>query len=565
MYIDAIERDDQILCWYRDDSNKLHLVEEPAPYYCYRRNEKNGDYTSLFGDRLSKMEFDDRDEFNNYVRNKRNLFESDISPVYKFLSDNFYQVDDTFVNIGFFDIEVDYDLDDGDGFPVPENPFGKINSVSLYDVRKDEYHLVVLHESVKIDYNDNEVVYVHHCVSERQVLDTFFKLIKDIDVLSAWNGDVYDIPYIMERCIIIYGEYQGIRKLCRDNFKPQVFEKRDNYGKTFLKYKLVGRHHIDYMDLYKKFSFGERTSYALDNIVKEELGEAKLKYKGDLGELYRTDPKTFFEYSLHDSRLLKKLDNKKKFINLMIMKSKQATTKFTDIFGSIKNLEHTIMNHCHFDKDEMIILPDVNKDNEKEDFPGAFVMETEASGYGWTSSIDLASLYPSTIRALNISPETHIFQCTGTQKDFVKVVEQSTDDIEMIHIPTGETVILKAFEVQKLLVDEGFTISAYGSIFESKLGLIPEVLGLWYKQRKEMKNKSKKYKQDGDDNNAEYYDMLQDIRKRDLNSLYGAISNRYSRFYSIYLAASVTATGQIIEKYQSWKADQIVKEVVTNG
>ena len=547
-----------IRCWYRDDSNELHYIEEPAPYYCYRRNDADGTHKSLFGDSISKQEFDNRNDYNNYVKKRTGLFESDISPVYKYLSDNFYIDPSTFLNVGLFDIEVDYDLVDGDGYPTPDNPFGEISSVSLYDRRKDEFHMVVLHESVKIDCLDGENLTVHHCVTERQLLDTFFKLIDDIDILSAWNGDKYDIGYIYERCVKIYGDCEGLKKMCRNGHTVKNYVKTDAWGNQYVHYTLVGRSHVDYMELYKKFTFGERDSYALDSIAEYELKSKKLAYKGDLGDLYRSDPKTFFEYSLHDSRLLKQLDDKLRFMELCATVTSRATTKFTDVFGSIKNLEHTIINYCHFDRDDKLMMPDKG-DNSKEEFEGGYVLETLAAAYGWCSSIDLTALYPSVIRAINISPETHMFQCKKNKKDFVKIVEQSTDDITMTFIETGEEIKMKGFEVFEMLKDMDYTISAYGSIFKQELGIIPEVLGLWFDERKALKRKSKEYYKAGDKAQGDYYDMMQNIRKLYLNSLYGAISNQYSRFYSIALASSVTITGQQIEKFQMWKADQIVE------
>lgn len=550
------------MCWYRDENNDLLFLEEPAPYYCYRRNETNFTHKSLFGDNLSKQVFENRNDYNKYVKKRSNLFESDISPVYKFLSDTFYEIKDTTLNVAFFDIEVDYDLSNGDGYPIPENPFGMINSFSLYDTRTKEYHLIMLHEDVQIDIPEGEKVNLYHCVTERHLLDTFFKVIKDIDVLSAWNGDKYDIGYIVERCIEVYGEKEGLKKLCRNGYKIKSYVKQDDYGNDYIHYTLVGRIHLDYMEVYKKFTFGERDSYALNSIVEHELGENKLEYRGDLGDLYRSDPKTFFEYSLHDSRLMKLLDDKLRFIKLATQMAKQATIKLTDVLGSIRYLEHSIMNYCHFDRAEKIILPDKNPDNKKEKFPGAFVLIPTPDAYGWVSSIDLASLYPSVIRSINISPETHVLQCKNDRDDFTKIVEQSEEEITMTHIESGDQISMPAFEVYDLLREMNYTISAYGSIFSDEIGLIPEILGIWYSQRKALKKKSKQYYESGDKANGDYYDMLQNINKLGLNSLYGVVSNRFSRFYSIALAASVTTTGQIIEKFQMWKADQIMKEKI---
>lgn len=560
-YVDAIQRSDTIITWVRFDENKLEKIEFPAPYYCYTKNAL-GDTKSIFGDKVKKIEFKNRNSMDMYLHNHSNdVFESDFSPLYKCLSDNFYELNHVPLNVGLFDIEAYVDLGRGEGFPMPENPYGEINSISLYDVSKSTYHMIVLHERDDLGLVDDECeVVTHHCVTERQVLDTFFRLIEDIDILSAWNGDGYDIPYIVERAIRIYGDTEGRKKLCRDGFSVRERDYTDAYGNDRTTYKLVGRIHLDYLELYKKFTFGERSSYKLDNIAELELKKKKLPYPGDLGELYRKDPKKFFEYSLHDVRLMKWLDEKLKFVRQADSMAKQATIKLDDVFGSIKYLEHSIRNYCHFEREVELVLPDKNPNAKKQDFPGAFVLETKPGVYGYTSSIDLASLYPSTIRALNISPETHLFQCVGLTDDFVKVVTETDDILSVRSIIDDEVHTIRAKDLKSLIVEQGWTISAYGSIFEKDVGLIPEVLTLWYEERKKTKKLSKEYYKKGDTKNGDYYDMQQNLRKLSLNSLYGAISNPYSRFYSTYLAGSVTASGQFIEKFQIWKSDEIIKE-----
>jgi len=122
-----------------------------------------------------------------------------------------------------------------------------------------------------------------------------------------------------------------------------------------------------------------------------------------------------------------------------------------------------------------------------------------------------------------------MFQCANNDLDFIKIVEQSTDDIDMVFVPTGEEISMKGFEVFEMLRDMNYSLSAFGSIFNQELGIIPEVLGIWFNERKELKAESKKFYKAGDKAQGDYYNMLQDIRKLYLNSLYGAISNQYFR------------------------------------
>ena len=281
-----------------------------------------------------------------------------------------------------------------------------------------------------------------------------------------------------------------------------------------------------------------------------------------MGELYRTDPRKFFEYSLHDTRLLVKLEDKLKYLQLAVTMARKATIKYNDVLGTIKYLEHAVLNHCHFDRKEMLVIPNLNEDNTRDGLTGAFVVDTIPGVYGWSCSTDIASLYPSTIRALNLSPETHVFQCTSKFDDFVKIVENDCNDIiDLIYIPTGECIQLPVNEVREMIDDNNYTISANGSIMDtSKRGIIPEILDIWYYERRDMKNLSKDYKKSGDLVKAEYYNNMQNLRKIGLNSLYGAISNQFCRFYTLNIAASITLTGQVIEMQQIYRANEFVNK-----
>ena len=560
MYIDVAQINDEIHCWARDENGVLVKVVEPAPYYCYV-TDPNGSYQNMFGGNVSKKTFKTRKEYQNFVdsNSSTSLWESDIAPIYKFLSDYFYGVESTKVNVGFFDIEAQYEK--GKGFPSYENPYAPVNSISLFDVTNNVYHLFSLTEDESITIEDTEEdieVLFYRCVTERQLLDMFFRVIDHIDVLSAWNGDGFDIPYLVQRARRVYG-IKGPRKLCREGFKIKEVKKSDAYGNEVTRIFLTGRVHLDLLELYKRFTFGERENYRLDTIAALELGSKKLEFDGDLEDLYKNDPKKFFEYNLHDARLLKQLDEKMKLIDLAVAMARQATIKITDIFGSIKYLEHSIMNYCHFDRKNFTVLPSKNPNNKRESFPGALVLETKAGVYGWTQSIDLASLYPSVIRSINISPETHIFQCEKKHKDFVHIAEGNDKEITLYTVPDRQLVISTGKEMKEIMKRENYSISANGSIFKKEEGLIPEILGIWYTERSRTKKLSKELAREGKKDEATFYDMRQNLLKLSLNSLYGAISNPYSRFYSLDLAASVTLTGQEIEKYQTYRADAVIR------
>ena len=580
MYIDSILNGSTITTWARNETQELVEFTTDAPYYYYEETPNDTGMTTIFGDFVEKKEFASRADMTFARANTmKAIHESDISPLYKFLSDTFHDRKNKNLHIGYFDIEVDFDLSDGIGYPTPDNPYGEINSVSLFNAVTQEYHMVVLDRrsahNIKLSDADHPV-HVHECVTERQLLTVFIDLIEDIDVLSAWNGDFYDIPYIVLRCIKYWGESQGRKMLCRGGFPAERMMKRDAYDNEVLYFELVGRVHLDMMKVYKNSTFGERPSYRLDAICEHEKIGRKIDYKGDLGELYRTDPQRFFDYSLHDSRLMKDLDEKMGIIELSIIRAQASTIRYTDIYGSIKPLEMKIRNYVHYERSEPMVLPD-KEDNHKESFDGAFVIPTHQSIFGWSSSIDLEGLYPSVMRTINISPDTHLFQCMDDKVDFVKVVERSNDPITVMDVQTKRKLTTTGDSLMSLIKAEGLTISAYGSVFAAKKGLLPEVLDLWVTTRKESKAKMFEY-QDLYNNTSEkettiraelkdkidFFNTKQLLAKLDNNSLYGAVSNPYCRFYTIHCAASVTSTGQIIEKHQIANSDRIL-DSVANG
>ena len=564
MYVDAIQYQNQIVVWTRNKSGELETFVESAPYYCYGISP-TGNLKTIFGHTVEKIEFDSKMDFRNYVDSHNMIFESDISPLHKFLSDNFYKVDGQ-VNLGYFDIEVDFDLSQNRGYPTPDNPFGAVNSISLFDDARQEYHIIMLTSDYSIELKDEHYpVHNHHCLSERQLLDKFIEIIADIDILSAWNGDGFDIPYLLARCEIVYGTDEGRTKLCREGFSVQYREYKNEFGYDSIQCRLVGRTHLDLMEVYKKFTKntqGELPSYRLDMIAEKELKQNKLTYSGDFGELYRNDPRKFFEYSLHDARLLKMLDDKKKFLQLAIIVARRATLKFDEVLGSIKQLEMSIRNYCHHDRDVPVILPD-RKDNEKiGKFQGAFVMECATDIYDWTQSIDLVSLYPSTIIALNISPETHILQCNNGHDDFLEIVQRTEKHVTLSYVVDGDTIRLKAKDIHDMMREHNLTISANGSLFDNTVtGIIPEILTIWKAQRKEYKNRYIEYGKKAAETmdsilKEEYLQeshrafMYSDATKLFSNSLYGAISNPYSRFFTLDAAKSVTLSGQEIVKFR---------------
>lgn len=574
-YINARIDGKDVVVWTRDSDHNLSVKRQPMPLYLYEIDEQsNTDIKSIFGDSVKKKTFSYKKDYDNY--SKEGTFEADISPLHKFLSDHFHDSSNDPVHVGHYDIEVNFDLSEGKGYPTPENPFGEINSISLFDMNTYTYHLIMLYDDTNLmiyDNRDGLEVNNYHCSSEKQVLETFIEVISDIDVLTAWAGSTFDLSYVMARLQRLYGQ-RGLTMLCRHGIMAKSHEAVDKFGNEFIKYTLAGRVHLDLLEVYKKFTFGERESYALDSVAENELDENKLEYKGDLGELYRTDPQTFFDYSLHDVRLMKMLDEKMNLVKLLISMAREATVNFDEMMGSIKYIEMAIRNYCHFTRSEPLVLPNKPEVEKSEKFPGAIVLDSKVGVYDWVMTVDLSALYPSTIRSLNISPETHSYQCTGGYEDFVKVVEQSDETVHVEDIKVGGVIPIAAYKLKEFIVEENLSISANGSLFDNTYsGIVSEVLELWANRRNEHKANMKSIQKqmnrlnrdspelDALQDEYEKEDMLNQQQKLNANSTFGAIANAYCRLFTLDCAKSITLTGREISKHQMVTADKLINEV----
>lgn len=566
MYIDvARDKEDNIFSWIRSPSGQLLVTYDKAVHYCYSSEQSGSDESSppifnMVGDRVYKHSFNSKSDYETFIKQSNvPVFESDISTVDKFLSDNFYKAQKTTPNIGFFDIETDFDLSKGMGYPTPDNPHGVINAITIYKIHTQTFHILYVSEyPVKI--NTDEKVEMLQCATESQLLNNFVSTIDDIDLLSGWNSNGYDLPYIMARLKLKFGERKGRQRLCRNGFSARERSKKDNFGNMVTEFDLVGRQHLDMLLTFKKFIPGERPSFSLEAISQVELGYGKIEYDGDLGELYRTDRKTFLEYNLHDVKLLRDLEKKHKLIQLAINMAQRATMRYGEVLGSIKYLERSIRNFAHFDRKTPTVLPDVCKQDDGE-FAGGLVIDTQPGVYGWGMSVDLGALYPSTIRALNISPETHIFQLLNRHEDFLKVCEKSNEKLTVLEVVSGEAHLMSGTDVHDLLRAEGLSISANGSIFHNDfVGLIPEILNVWAEERTQAKNKASVCYKQGDGSGGDRFRLEEQTAKLSSNSLYGAVSNPHGRFYSLDLAASVTLTGQEIAKFQANIVDTFIEE-----
>jgi len=280
-------KSDKIVVWEKSETGKRITRSYDSPYDFYVPDQ-NGPFKAVTGIKLSKLTFSNKREFDEACRSHPLRFESDISPQEKVMM-SYFGKKVPILNVGYIDIEVDYDPNVG--FSSPSNAYAPINAITLYrsDI-KTYITLAVAHQDWKGSLPDNMLEDNYFLYrSERELLENFFVWIEDCDVLTGWNSEFFDLPYIGKRIELLFGQSAIKRLAFPDGPAPRWGEKDRFKGATKkeLVLELGSRIHLDYMALFKKFTLGGRQSYSLASITEDELDVPKLKYEGTLAELYQ--------------------------------------------------------------------------------------------------------------------------------------------------------------------------------------------------------------------------------------------------------------------------------------
>lgn len=593
-YISAITLDDTVRVWERNENNERITIDHNAPYYFYIDDNK-GTNKTIFDTRVKKINcgrdkkqfFQKRKEFKE--QGKR-LWESDIGPELRVLSNKYYEVPAPKLNITFLDIEVDYNLEQG--FSGPKNPYAPINAISLFH----EYSNIMVALAIPPDdginwTNDllekacNDIVPLSTdyktifiiCKNEEELLNHFLIEIENSDLLCGWNSEKFDFPFIGKRIEIILGTHR-LQDLSFSNAgKPKFSEVEDNFNKfrkqdpkikpqTYIKLDTSGRMLADYMILYKKYEMSEKPSYKLSTISEDVLVDEhenpilpKLEYEGGLHDLYVKDFAFFVRYNIRDSEILHGFEQKLAYVELANQMYHLSCGLFQHVGGTLKLAELAIVNHCHHVIKKVvnnITSPAVDKKIE-----GALVLLPQTGLHKMVGSIDINSLYPTAIRSINISPEKLRGQFVEEVQACFEIMANSDVELTLIFEKTGEATTAPAWEWREYLLGMKWSISGFGTVFDQDApGIIPTVLTNWFIQRKAYQAKKREAEKDHNEELAAYYDRLQYVFKIKLNSLYGALANLHFRFYDLRMGESTTGTSRMILKHQCRKVNEIMDD-----
>lgn len=583
-YISAVHdyETDQILVWERPvEGGERSLRMIPAPRYFYIP-DVDGKHTTITGVTVSKLVFDNEEEMKAAKQQHPIRFESDVRPIERVLMDEYYGLPTPVINFALLDIEVDYSSKIG--FSSPENPYAPINAITIYQswtktyltyvvppkgwkMPEEEFmaKIKIAWEEHKLGFEPNVVI----CKNEKELLAATLADIEDADIVSGWNSEFFDIPYIVKRVERAFGK-RGLAAMCFTGANLPKERQVKRFGNDNLTYVLNGRTHLDYLDLFKKFTFEGRVSYSLANISAEELDVPKIEYEGTLEQLYNRDLVYFTCYNARDVEVLVKLDEKFKFMQLVNQMAHENTVPLVAILGTVRYVETGIMNRAH-NVHKLVVNDKFIPSEENEKVEGAIVMTPRAGLWPWLGSVDITSLYPSVIRALNMSRETFVGQFRDEEKAWEAIISGS-DEVFCFEFADGEEQYATGKEWHEFILSEGYALSAFGTIFDqSKPGMVSDTLTFWFEERKRLQKEKKKYaklaKEEKDPvkkkeykHLEEQYDLLQLTKKIQLNSTYGALLNEAFRFGRREIGASVTGTGRQVTKHMG----QTIGTIITN-
>ena len=523
--------------YYQREKNLIHLWDDTRGYsafpytrYAYERAER-GEYKSIYGDTLTKIY--------KFSKDDESLFESDVPETTRALVDLYSDSDEP--STGHVILTYDIECEMTSGLPNPEEAKNELTSIALHDSATNQYWVLVMDkESLMVEKTTDKAI-VLPFKTEEEMLLKYLELYEQINpsIVTGWNIDFFDTPMLYNRIKRLLGEQQANRLSPIGKCFWSPYRKR---------YFMAGVSYLDYIELYKKYNYGELPNYRLDTVAQIELGRGKIEYQGNLDQLFKEDIEKFIEYNLVDVELVVGFEQKLQFIDLCRGIAHAGHVPYEDFVYSSKYLEGAMLTYL---RRKNLVAPNkpadrqermqALRDNDQEKFIGAYVKDPIVGKYDWIYDLDLTSLYPSIIMTINISPETKI----GKVKDW-DVQKYLKGEVDTYYI--GDDAISKE-NLKEYLEKSKFSIASNGVLYRTDtVGCIPGILDLWFEQRVEFRKLEKKYGQEGNKEQYAFYGKRQLVQKILLNSLYGVLGLPAFRFYDVDNAEAVTTTGQTVIK-----------------
>jgi DNA polymerase elongation subunit (family B) len=508
-----------------------------TPSLFVKSKKAETEYKGIHGESLDAMRFESIRAAKEFQRKYKDVDNFDIYGMdrfeYAYMADSFkgqieWNIDD--INVSVIDIEVSSQ----DGFPDPYEARAPITAICIRQLNGNSVVFGCR------DYDCPENVTYIKCENEHKLCMKFVEYWQSDypDVISGWNTDFFDIPYLVNRFRTLFGD-DFAKKLSPWN---NIWERKVVLnGRELISYHLSGINSLDYIELYKWYAPGGKSqeSYKLDAIANVELGERKLSYDeyDNLHNLYQENYQKFIDYNIKDVDLIIKLEGKLKLIELALTLAYDTKTNFEDVFAQTRMWDSLIYNHLLPKK---IIVPPKKFKKKVSAFEGAYVKEPQVGMHDWVASFDLNSLYPHLLIMYNISPET-IINAENYTEEMQSVLKSEVN---------VDSLLDQKIDTKEL---NGVTLTPNGQFFRTdKQGFLPKMMEEMYVDRKKFKNLMIQAQKDYEKNPStelshliSRYNNLQLAKKVSLNSAYGALGSQYFRFYDLRQALAVTLAGQL--------------------
>jgi len=532
-YTSVVRRGNNLL--YRGYKNgervKKKIAFKPTLFV---NSDKTSPWKTLDGQNVAPVTFDSMSEATEFDKLYRDVSNVNVygmnNMVFQYIAKKFptdIEFDRSSVEVTNFDIEVASDA----GFPEPSKAEHPVISITL---RKNDgvYWVWGLNDYV---VTRKDVLYIK-CDNEMDLLRKFIDHWSrhTPDVITGWNTMGFDIPYIINRTRNLFGDETLLSKLSPWGIIRE--RNREYFGKKVQEYILEGIEHLDYLDVYKKFTYTQQESYRLDHIATIELGERKIDYEehGTLFNLYKEDYQKFIDYNIKDVELVHALDEKLDLISLILTMAYKAGANYGDTLGTTNIWDSIIYRMLNA---KQIVVPP-KTDKPKSAFAGGYVKEPQVGSHDWVTSFDLNSLYPNIIVQYNMSPET--------------VLDGIVPNMSVDKILDG-TMYSDDFDYSKLC----HSIAPTGVRFShDRKGVVPSIIEQYYSERRVVKKEMLELQQEYQHNpsKALQYKITSLNNKQAaikilMNSLYGALGNRYFRYFDQRVAESITIAGQLAIKW----------------
>ncbi len=456
------------------------------------------------------------------------------------------------IKIAYLDIEVGSE----NGFPSVENAFEVVTAIT-FKIGNNCYVFGCG------DYqNKRENIFYLKCSSERALLEKFFMMWdkESPDIVTGWNIDTFDIPYLVNRAKRLFDEKKNPYRLLSPWRRLREYMMFGLGGRELQTYEIYGVETLDYLALFKKFTYTNQESYRLDHIANVELGEQKLDYseRGTLHLLYKNDYQKFIDYNIKDVELVEQLENKMKLLEMVISLAYLCKVNYGNTFGQVRMWDTLIYNHL---LRKNTVIPPKTTSHKSTQFEGAYVKEPILGAHNWVVNFDLNSLYPHLIMQYNLSPETLITDELPSELQEIKDARPGVEGL----VDQSQLLNLKKYKVTYTPNNEFYRID--------KQGFLPEMMQQIYDDRVKYKgmmiDTKKKLQKEKDTQKrfelrnliSKYYNIQMNL-KITLNSAFGAMGNQHFRFFDQRIAEAITTSGQLSIKWIEKEINRYLNELL---